>query len=187
MSKVYQCHRCGGTFVPNDSLKVACAVLHGVDDCCHYGEQQISKLPNPSVSIDKDELRSEIEFRLSMADVPQKHIKIASNSMEDLITAQQKTLLDKLEAQSSLTTSTLGWISKKLDEHMLSTDNNGMKSLVLMQLIKDKTATQEQREEWDALVTERRALAIITGLAKQAAHDQKAVHQLRQELNGEKV
>jgi hypothetical protein len=53
-----------------------------------------------SVSIDKDELRSEIEFRLTMADVPQEHIKIATNSMEDLISAQITTLLNKLEAQA---------------------------------------------------------------------------------------
>lgn len=83
------------------------------------------------------------------------------------------TTLTPLQTTEQLTTitSVVEWVRKKLEEHTANIDDNGLKSLVLMQLIKNKTATAEQREEWDALVTERRAISIIIGLAKQAERE----------------
>jgi len=78
---------------------------------------------------------------------------------------------DNSSPQTKLTHSTLGWISKKLDEHAKSIGLWDMNALALQTVVGSGKATPEQKREWNDMVTERRAIAIITGLAKEAAHE----------------
>lgn len=89
-----------------------------------------------------------------------------------------------MSKQAIHTLATLGWISKKLDEHAKSIGLWDMRGLALQTVVMSGEATDTQKSEWNDMVTERRAIAIITGLMKQAEHDMKSTTSLEQ--NGAK-
>lgn len=82
-----------------------------------------------------------------------------------------------MSKQSIHTLATLGWISKKLDEHAKSIGLWDMRGLTLQTLIHSGDATVEQQREWNDMVTERRAIAIINGLMKQAKHEMQEIEE----------